>query len=218
MTNPVADWGPLVVETDVDSAIIGTLRKWLPAYLGRVEVERGLAAHLLARPRNESYQAVLEDTTFPDAALPAVLVTTAQFTNLTRTGEGMYSAIANATVTVVVKGRTAAEARDVAALLGGSCRRILGKVPDLGGFANGLQVGDSNVRPVADQSDAGDRRLAMSMSQIAVAVDDIMCDLGGPLYSDPIYPDPDPVGSPDQPYDPLTSVGDVTIAVTNPGS
>jgi hypothetical protein len=37
-----ADFGPLVVESDIDDSIIATLKDYFPTYLRRLREERGL--------------------------------------------------------------------------------------------------------------------------------------------------------------------------------
>lgn len=204
-----ADFGPLVIETDVDSAVVQTLRKWMPTYLAQAERERTLATRLLARPR--SYANTLDDDEFLDHSLPAVIVTTAQTQgNPAKDGMGTYYAAWRVVVSAVVRGRTPPETRTVAALFGGCVRRILVQKPSLEGFAGDLKWVSSNLAGVADVSGNG-RFLAAAVNEFVVYVDEVVA-LGGPHSPSP-YPEPDP-NDPDAPYDPLKAVGDVTVSVT----
>src|SRR3954468_14252533 len=168
---PVADFGPLVVETDVDFAIIKTLRLWLPTYLAQAERERDLAPRVLARPEPVSYSNLLDDDEFPDSRMPAILVTTAQVNNEPEIdGAGVYSVGWRAVVTAVVRGRTPGESRALASIFGGSVRRCLVQQQDLGGFASETRLASGTMlRPVAD-STGPDRYLTPSLTPLTVYV------------------------------------------------
>lgn len=215
----VADFGPLVVETDVDVAVVRTLRLWLPTYLAQAERDRGLADRLLARPVEESYANTLEDDEFLDHRLPAIIVTTAQTSGEPlKDGRGIYSVPWLVVVSSVVRGRTPPETRAVAALFGGCVRRCLVQQADLGGAVQGVWWVASNVAAVPDVTDQG-RYLAAGINRFTVLVDEALDAYGGPTIPADYGPDPDPA-DPDTPYDPLAAVGDVIIdvAATTPGA
>lgn len=215
---PVADFGPLVVETDVDFAIIKTLRLWLPTYLAQAERERDLAPRVLARPEPVSYSNLLDDDEFPDSRMPAILVTTAQVNDEpVIDAAGIYSVGWRAVVTAVVRGRTPGESRALASLFGGSVRRCLVQQQDLGGFASETRLASGTMlRPVAD-STGQDRYLTASLNPLTVYVDAIVQTGVGPMWPDPAdldpYDPPDPSGNPDAPYDPMLPVTTVTFGV-----
>jgi hypothetical protein len=211
----VADWGQLVVETDVDREVIAPLMLWMPTYLRQVERERDLAPHLLARPRLESYQNALEDLSFPDARLPAIVVTTAQTEGDPEPQiaglDDAYAAAWLVRVSAVVRGRTPPETREIAALVSGCVRRILvnqatalGKMRWLG----------SLVTPVPDTTDTG-RYLAAGVTRWSLLVDEAISGDGPviPEPDDPQYPSPDPEGNPDEVFDPLAEVRAVTTQI-----
>jgi hypothetical protein len=216
---PATDFGPLVVETDVDFAIIRTLRLWLPTYLAQAERERDLAPRVLARPEPVSYSNLLDDDEFPDSRMPAILVTTAQVNDEPQIdGAGVYSVGWRAVVTAVVRGRTPGESRALASIFGGSVRRCLVQQQDLGGFASETRLASGTMlRPVAD-STGQDRYLTASLNPLTVYVDAIVQAGVGPVWPDPEdhdpYDPPDPSGNPDAPYDPLLPVTTVTTTVT----
>jgi hypothetical protein len=211
----VADFGVLVVETDIDRALIKTLRMWLPRYIAELERERAdvLQGQRIARPEQASYQNVLEDDDFPDGSLPAILVTTASPSQVERYSDERYAAQWTTRVSAVVRGKTGAEAREVAALYAGSVRRILVDQPfeDLEGRC--FWVPGGGVQPVADETDKG-RYLAAGISQFDVIVDEVLGGSGPvlPTPDDPPYPDLDP--DPDVPFDPLAVVTGVTTTIT----
>jgi hypothetical protein len=209
MTPIAADFGPLVVETDVDRALIATLKLWLPTNLAQVERDRDLDPRTLARPVTASYSNVLEDDEFLDHSLPAILVTTADANNYDRGADGFYTAAFTCNVSSVVRGRTGPETREVASIFSGAVKRTLSSHPDLDGFASETVLQSSSVEPVADTTDQG-RYLAVGMSTWIVYVDDVLQEGAGPTVPGDPYDDPDPVGSPDTPYDELATVSEVT--------
>lgn len=211
MGSYAADFGPLVIETDIDLAVVKTLRRWLPTYLWQLRAERPDSPRLAAR----SFANTLEDEEFLDHHLPAIIVTTAQTEGDPDVdGNGLYLTAWRVVVTAVVSSRTPPETRAIAALFGGSCRRALVHHPSLDGFASGLRWRGGNVAPVADPTNAR-RNLAAGINQFTVFVDDVLGG-DGPLEPDiptPYEPaDPD---TPDRPYDPLATVreGGVTVDV-----
>jgi hypothetical protein len=215
VANPVADWGAIVVETDIDRSMIKQLMRWMPTYLTHTELARDLPAYLLARPNLESYQNALEDDTFPDGRLPAIVVQTAQMEGepeprLVDT-DVAYSAIMRSNVSVVVRGRTPPETREVAALFGGAVRAILVQQQTDIGL---VRLTGTMVVPYPDATGEG-RYLAAAVNQFTVQVDAFLTGDGpiDPMVGDPDYPPPDPVGNPDQPYDPLAVVRTVTTQV-----
>lgn len=214
-----ADFGPLVVETDVDLAVIQTLRLWLPTYLAQAERERNLANRTLARPVPQSYTNALEDDEFQDAWMPAIIVTTAQLDGDPELAEGgAYEGNWRVVVSAVTRGRTPGESRAISSLFGGSVRRCLVQQSDLGGFASEVRPrGGGRVAPVAD-STGQDRFLTAAINQFSVYMDNIVQAGVGPFLPDPEDPNPydppDPSGDPDAPYDPLVPLNTVTTSVT----
>jgi hypothetical protein len=194
-----ADFGPLMIATDVDDAAVGKLALWLPTYLGQVEVERGLTPGSLPRPVDSSYANTLSDDEFPDHMLPAVIVTTADTpTAPVVAADGSYEATWHMVVSCVIRGRTPPQTRANAALLEGCVRRAL--------VQNGVfhrrdaKWKGSSVAPVFDRSKAG-RYLAAGICQFDVFVDKVVQrDVG------PVAPDAEP-------YLPLGTVDQVTVDV-----
>jgi hypothetical protein len=198
-----ADFGPLLIATDIDDAAIATLQAWMATYLGQVEIERGLAPGSLPRPVDSSYANTLSDDEFPDHMLPAVLVTTAHTEGSpTIMAAGFYNATWRLTVSCVVRGRTPSETRANAALLEGSVRRVIAQQGSLGIAARSKWVATS-VAPVLDRSRAG-RHLAAGICEFDVATERVVQRGLGP---DSPAPDPSPV------YYPLAEVVAVSTEV-----
>jgi hypothetical protein len=207
---PFADWGTLLLETDLDRLVIARLRMWLPTYLSRAEDERDLANGLLARPVDGAYENTLEDDTFPDSRLPAVLVTTAQTEgNPSHMEGGRYAADWRCNVSVIVRGRTPSETREIASVFGGCVRRIL--IQQQLSDDIGVLWRASNVAPVVDQTDQG-RYLAAALNRFTLLVNEAVSGDGPiiPTVDDPPYPPP---GDPNETYDPLLPVTNVTTTI-----
>lgn len=216
-----ADFGPLVVETDIDLAVIATLALWLPTYMAQVERERSLPNGFLMRPSKSSYRhTVSDDEEFLDGSLPAILVSTASTNGEPdMLGTGMVYADYRLTVSNVVRGRTPSETKIVAALFGGCVRRALLHHQSLDGFAADTRWIGSTPISVPDSTDEG-RWLFAQRNDFVVSVDDVVqAGVGPNLPNDP-YQDPDPDADPDAPYDPIAQVVDVILTVTgkSPGS
>lgn len=207
-----ADFGPLIVETDVDGAVIGTLKLWLPTYLAQAERDRGLASRTLARPKPESYANTLEDDEFLDHRLPAILVTTASAPAFTRMAGGVYEAIWTVAVSSVVRGDYPSITREIASVFNGCVRLCLTQQGHLDDFANGVRAVSSNLARVSDSTDQG-RFLAVGVSAFQVRTENVMDDDLGPVVPGGPYDDPDPAEDPDTPYEPLVNVSSVTTTI-----
>jgi hypothetical protein len=214
-----AEFGPLVVETDVDRAVLDTLRLWMPQYLRQFEAERQLTPGLFSRPKAESYANTIEDDEWLDHRLPAVIVTTASTTGQPqRSGDGLYYAAWQVRVSAVVRGEMPAQARAIAAVFGGTVRRIL-VGPNLPDPVTFCEWGGSLIARV-DPGDQG-RYLAAAINTFTAYTDQILQQGAGPIDPGGPYPDPDPGGDPtgDGTYDGLALVDTVTTTVhAKPGS
>lgn len=207
MTVRAADFGPIVINTDVDQAVIGMLSLWLPTYLRQMQRERsGIAPFDL--PTDESYANTLDDDEFPDHIMPAVIVTSANTEEVPDPdGDGFYTAAWNVVVSSIVKGRTPAETRALAALFEGSVRRVMVQAdPTWDGQVRWVA---SNTAAVADPTGAG-RYLAAGMGTYLVYVDKAVQAGVGPA-GEPYVVDPT---TPDEPIEELITVGSVSTDVT----
>jgi hypothetical protein len=210
-----ADFGPLVIEPDVDAAVLETLRTWMPTMLRVIEEERDLAPGLLRRIGPSSYQTSVEDDDFPNPTLPAILATTAKTREApVKDGNGMYTVPWVVVVSAIVRGRTPAETRWLAGAFGGCVRRVLTSYGDLGGFANQTDWVAGDIRRLDDPLKK-ERHLAAGINEFTVFVDNVVQEFAGPEWPDApgeIYPPFDP-SDPDAPYDPLVPVSDVITTI-----
>jgi len=199
-----------LIETDVDRAVIRSLMTWLPTYLAIEERKRDLTLGTIARPKDESFQNALTDTDFPDGRLPGVVVTTARATNVQKNQYG-YDATYLVTVSVIARGRTAPESREVAAIFGGCVKAIMhDQQTEL--EADIDWTGGAGVVAVPDETDQG-RYLAASVQTFNVMAEGALAG-EGPMYPSDPYEPADPT-DPDAPFEPRVTVrpGGVTTTV-----
>lgn len=210
---PVADFGPLLLNVDIDDAVLATLKLWLPTYLRQQEIERDKSVGFFNRPKDESYANTLDDDEFPDHWLPAIIVTSAHTEgDPQKDGDGNYYAAWNVVVSAIVRGRTPPETRWVASQFEGAVRRTL--VHQGVSIDGELRWTGSNVAPVRDPTNAG-RYLAAGMSTFVVYADKVVQEGMGPYVPDddegPYVP-PDPT-DPDGTYEPPATVDRVLVDV-----
>lgn len=206
-----ADFGPCIIETDIDSDVISTLRLWLPHYLLRIEEERSLDVETIARPRPESYETALTEDDMLFRQLPAILVTTATpEEDAQKDGDGNYYAAWRVIVTAVVRGASPPKARWVAALFGGSVRRCLTQQQFMN-LDGEIVWRRGNVAPVGDSETESRRYLAACINTFTAYVEGVMNERGGPVEPpvDPYRPDPENPA----PYDPLVRVEEVGVEI-----
>lgn len=209
----LADFGPLVLSTDVDEAVTNTLRLWLPTYLSQFERERSIPVGSMPRPTPGSFHTVSSEEQLLDQRLPAILVTTARGESAVESwGDGFISAGFQVAVSCVMKGRTDEEARINASRYEGCIRRIMVQQPSLGSFAGGVQpMSVGQVAPVEDEQDQP-RYLAVGMSTYLVMVDKTVQGETGPFMGPGPYEPTDP-DDPNTPFDPLAEVSGTTFTV-----
>lgn len=209
------DFGPLIVETDIDGAALSTLSLWMEVQLRDIEDKRGMARGYLPRPKDSAYRNTLTDDEFNDLnSFPAIVVTTAETTGDPITdGDGYYYAAWQLVVSAISRGRTPAETRGLAAMYGGAVKRIMLSQQDLGGLATELKWVRGNLAPVASPQSSEGRYLAASLNQFTVFVDKVVQEGVGPISPHPDESPYDPV-DPDNPaevFEPLADVRDVTF-------
>lgn len=196
----LAEFGPLVVATDVDAAVISVVRKWINTYLSQAELERGLGDQFLKRPRPASIINALTVVEFMDNAMPAIVVNT---TNTTSTpivmAGGDTTAFWRATITSRVRGKSQPETKQLAALYEGSVRRLMvQRAQKEHGVITDCRWDTTQVAAAPDSTGAG-RWLADGIATFTLGVDVAMNGVVGPTAPD--------LG----PYDPLATVQEVDV-------
>ena len=195
----LADFGPLVIPTDVDEAVIGVVATWINTYLSQIELERGLAASSLKRPRRSNITNVLTSAEWMDNALPAVVVTTANTSQTPKvTARRDNFAFWRVTIQCVVRGKTMPLTKQIASLYEGSVRRLMLQQAVRGALIADCRWASTNVQAVPDTSGAG-RWLAAGIGAFDVGTDAAVNGDFGPTVPD--------VG----PYSPLATVEEVEV-------
>lgn len=194
----IADWGPLVIATDVDEAILAVFQEWMPTYLKQVASERALGYELATV---NTYANTLDSDEFMDHQLPAIIVTTADTAKTLGGANFTYQATWNVVVSVIVRGRRPPESRKTAALYEGAIRRcFLNKCRQNSGPLSDPDWKGTRVAPVKDTTGAG-RYLAAGIGTYNVSTDAAAQGFGGP-----------DVPNADK-YVPLATVTEVDISV-----
>jgi hypothetical protein len=178
-TIAIANWGPLAIGTDVDDAVLATLKTWMPTYLRHFHDERDLA-FMPARPR--TYANTFEGQEFLDHQLPAIVCTTASL-QATRGGPNVpYQGAWQSLVAVVVRGKQPAATRYLAAMYGGTVwRAVLQKAR--GGVLADVHLTSARYEQVPDATGQG-RWLLAAVAQLAVFTDEIVQPWAGPETPD----------------------------------
>jgi hypothetical protein len=208
MSVAALDLGPCVLETDVDDAAVAMLRTWLPIYMSKLELQRGMGEFTMPRPAEASITTMLDESEVGDNQLPAVLIVTGTVENLTRMGGGYYSGDFTTIARCISRGTTPQGTRRNVAFMGAAVKLAMTQHPDLGGLATQLVWTGGRTRPPAGDSRQG-RYRTISDQSFTVSVDRILNDQSGPAGPpyDPVDPGGDPPGE-------TVAVADVSVDVT----
>jgi hypothetical protein len=205
-----ADYGTLLLTTDVDKAVTEMVKLWLPTYLTNFEQERGLRNRTIKRPEVSSYSSTLEDVEFPDRILPAIMVTSSATDAVPQLdGDGNYYASWLVVISAVTRGQNGQNTRDLASYYEGCIRQIMVQQP-LPMDGEIRWAGTPTIARVTDRSGQG-RYLAAGIGRYVAYIDKAVHAGVGPTIPNSPYPDPDPVGHPDDPTVPLVPVTSVSV-------
>lgn len=179
---------PIFDASILEYAVIATLRKWMPTYLREIELQRNLEPGRIAAPR--TYGTRNEFTTFPDEAMPIVVVVSPGLTSEPRAdGEGRYSGWWALGVGVVARADDEQHTNQLAKIYGAAVRTILIQKPTLDESweFNGIQWVDEDFTdvPVSDI----ERTIRASRNVFQVGVANMATKFVGPAV--PTEPDPD---------------------------
>lgn len=210
--SPVAEFGPLVLNSDIDDAIVSLLRTWLPTHMAQLERERSLALGFLERPKPNSYVAHLDEPDFPEERLPVVSVASADTIGTPeKDGNGIYYAGWTVDVRVITRARDAASLRRKLGMYEGAVRRTMTQQIGVGGLDGETRWNGTDATRVA--ADERGLWLGAIVSHYICFVDAVVHAGVGPRIPNDPYPDPDPVGDPDAPYGDYVNVQDVVVDV-----
>lgn len=175
----IAAWGPLVIGTDIDDAVIGALKQWMPTYLKQSRAERDLTFSL-ALPR--SYSNTFAEQEFLDHQLPAVVVSTARTQAITGGSNKTYGGEWICEVSTVVRGKRPPATRFLAALYEGTVRRLVLQQARGGPLNEVRPVGVRYEQVFGDVSRG--RYVLAAVTSFQVFTDQIVTPYGGPDVPD----------------------------------
>lgn len=194
----IANWGPIVVSTDVDEAILAVLKKWMPTYINRMSAERGLSYKL---PVPKTYSNYIDLDEILDHHLPAIVVTTAKAHKTMGGANSIISAEWDVQVSAIMRGTSPPSTKSNTSLVEGAIRRcMVQKCRDNAGILSNTHWLDSEIGPLKTGTREG-RYLAAGIGKYNVATDAAAQSFGGPDVPDATS------------YAPLAVVTDVVIDV-----
>jgi len=175
----IADWGPLVISTDIDDATVELLRTWMPTYLRQFGQERALTFNL-ALPR--FYGNTFVGQEFLDRQLPAVVVVAARGAAMRGGQSQAYEGIWSLEVATIVRGKRPPATRFLASAYEGITRRLI--VQQAGGDPmNHVSPTGMRFEQVPDGTEDG-RYLLAGISVFEVRTDKVVAPTAGPNVPD----------------------------------
>jgi hypothetical protein len=194
---PELFFGPLIGLPDVETAILDTLRAWLPTYLSELERQKGLQPRSLGRPpAADSYHGGDDFDSWEEDSTPEVIVVCEPTGEAERTAAGVFQWYEVQVGCVLI-----ADDEDIArnqAGHWGTASMLLAQQGSLGGFAQETVIVGS---PKVEFPNPDERRLARAVATFHVWVGPIIDPNAGPIG-------PNPPGSPGYGGDPEAPFGD----------
>lgn len=187
-------FGRVVTGTDVERAVLDTLKAWMREYLAWVERHAERSPRSLQMPR--SWVSATEVERWPEEQLPSVLVlNTGLAEPPERDGEGAFRASFAVGIAVIVSAKDRAETDELSKLYVTAIRAALLQHPSLGGFADAVEWVDENYDALP-AGPGGSRRRQLAAGQVVfrVTVGDVLVSPGGPTaprdnpYEEPEWP------------------------------
>lgn len=169
---------PISVGTDITTAVIDTLRKWMPTYLQEIELQLGRQRGLIPPPR--FYTTRNRFINYPEEQLPLCVVVSPGLTEApTKTGDGCYSGWYGLGVGFVAQARDDVTADFLAKVYAAAARAILLQNQDMGGGVAGTEWIDE----IYDDEITGDENRTLKASYVLfrVYVENIVNALAGPI-------------------------------------
>ena len=167
----IANWGPLVIGTDIDDAMLATLKQWMATYLRRCCVERspGFMPPLCA-PLSSSVRG-------PRVIVPSLHRARLPDGEALQADGGAESSITvggawQSLVACVVRGKQPAATRYLAAMYGGTVARVVLQKAR-GGVLNDMRLSSARYEQVPDVTGQS-RWLLAAVQQFTVFTDEIV--------------------------------------------
>lgn len=201
-----ATFGPFIVAPDVDDGIIVFIKKWLPTYLRAAEIRRNKPTRTYMRPTTYTTVYPEDDEDFySDRKMPTVIVSAGEAEGWQKTGSGLWSATFRTTVSVVGRGKSQPNAKELGAVWIGAVSELMLSRASLDAICGGVHPVSERVRPVTDPSNRS-RHLVAGVGVYDLFIPNIRQSMEGPRL-------PDPQDDPDVPYEPYPEATEVTVVV-----
>jgi hypothetical protein len=179
-------FGAIVTGGDVEVAVIGWLKHWLPTYLAEMERRTGRAAGVLPMPRSWLRKNRF-DRQPPDQLPAAILISPGLAGKPVRNGDGSLAAWWRIELAIVCAGRDEESSNELAKLYGAAIRTLALQHPALtsaehpAGFASSIEIAGEGYDGVpADYLPVG----ATVAVDLNVQVAEIANAYGGPAVPD----------------------------------
>lgn len=197
-------FGPLVAASDVETALLNNVRKWLPDYLAEIDRLRGEAVGTMPYPR--SFVISSEAEKMPEDQTPTLVIASSGLTDPPLAdGGGVYTARWRVNVAIHLSARGNALALRLVRLYVLALRALLTQQQELAGLA--LRRVDWMDERYDTLPSIDDRTVCTGTVEMAVEVTDVTTRNAGPL--EPIL-GPGSIG-PDSPTWPVAATADVAI-------
>jgi hypothetical protein len=206
--NPAADiFRPIFDASVLEDAVIATLRAWMPTYIQEIEFQRGWERGRIQAPR--TYGSRNEFSTFPDEAMPIVVVVSPGLADAARPdGEGRYIGWWSLGVGIVARANDEENTNRIAKVYAACARAILLQKQGLDGSwaFGGVEWIDENFSdiPTAER----ERTIRSAQVIFRVWVDELVTRNAGPAHP----AEPDPASQPGSDW-PDVETADVTVNV-----
>lgn len=206
--------GAYVDRGQVEKQTLAHIEEWFIPYLADVERKQTppLTPRTLAQPR--SYNVVTEFTPFPEEQLPFIAVISPGLMPGRKPhidGDGMVKAWWQVAVGALVSANNERAAKDLAGFYGVALRLLMTQMPQLGGWASGVEWMDEKYD---DFPRVRELTRAAVRHVFVIEVQDVMNVRQGPRDLDGVFTPPaDPYAVPDD-YPEITHVSTVNISVT----
>lgn len=203
---------PIFSADVLESAVIATLRKWMPTYLREMEVQRDLTRGRILIPR--TFTTRNEFSTFPDEQMPVCVVVSPGLADAPNPdGEGRYVGWWALGVGVVARANTETNTNSLAKIYGAAVRAIIMHkqgLDDSWPFGGNEWIDETFTDIPTDERERSMRAVQVIFR---VWVDELVTKNAGPAYPD----DPDPDNQPGSDW-PEVLTADVTVQLKEEGS
>lgn len=208
-------FGTVVTTWDVEQALLGTLRAWLPEWLADLERKHGLPPKTIKRPpAADSYHGGTDLESWRQDELPEVIVVVKPDGNPQRHGNGSYSQVYEVEIGCQWVGQGSElvedpedEARMVASYLGSACSMLVQQA-SLGGISTETVLTRS---PEVTTPEEDKKTIAQVETGFSVRVESIVNESKGPVGATP--EESEGYTGPEQEHAPRPDVKETAIKV-----